>query len=189
MSDHRSLRELAAALTAAAKRIDALVNEPNDRDGLTVPQRIKESYNGWPGGSGFDRHGRRSTDKLGEPLPNYSDPTGDAASRVDRAHNDERQILRHLRGAVPLVEQAVDAMDRYQLRDPNLIERQATEGEDAGCTSCRRIPGPRTRHWWNPPFRNGLCRFCSEFKRATNRLPTKEELEAHRDGKKVRRTA
>lgn len=199
MTDTRNLTELLDALNAATRKLERLIRHPHERDGLTVPQRIKESYNGWPSGSGFDSTSRRATDRDGEPLPNYSDPTGDAGTRTDQAHTDERQILRDLRAGVRSVENAVHGLDRYELRDPNILEREATnDARPAGCQSCARIQGPRGGAYWSPIYRdtvlaNGtrtsLCQACysgPDGARHTGQFPPVEAVQARRDGKRYR---
>lgn len=193
------MHELAAEITKNAAKVDRLINQRHERDHLTIPQRIKESYNGWPSGSGYDRTARRSTDTNGEPLPGYSDPVGDAGTQEDRAAADERQILRDLKAAVRNLENAIGYLDRYQLRNANIIERASTDdAAAAGCQSCARIHGPRGGTYWSPVYRrtalaNGvltdLCQWCLTWVRETGELPPKEAVEAHRDGRRVRKSA
>lgn len=186
--------ELIATLRQARKDIAdllVLLEVPDTRDQLTVLDRMKESYNGWPRSSGFDGSGSRSaTDAEGQPLPGHADPTGDAAGRIDHAHLDHQSLGKDATNLRRTVDHFRITTDRYKLRDPNVIDQQATsKTEDDGCSSCRRIRGPRTAHWWNPVFRGTLCRWCLDFQRMTGRLPTPQELADYRDGKRVRRSA
>lgn len=182
----RKLHETADALT----RILALMETSDSKDGHTLLSRMKESYNGWPASTGYDRGSARVTDDQGDPLPLHSDPTGETAIREDRARDDRLSIDRDVNALERSVRHLLDTASRHILRDANLIERQATTGkDDPGCSSCARIPGPRTKQWWNPRFRGDLCRWCLDYQRAMGRLPTTQELIDYRDGKRVRRTA
>lgn len=188
MNDTELTRTLHEAVDSL-HRVLALMDTLDTRDGHTLLSRIKDSYNGWPPSSGFDRTAPRSTDRDGEPLPGHADPTGEAGTRVDRAAQDRIGLEKDIVGVARLVRHIEDRATRYTVREANIIEQQATAAEDEGCSSCRRIPGPRTTHWWNPTVRGELCRWCDDYKRATGRLPTKDELGDHRDGKKIRRSA
>lgn len=167
-----------------------LLEQPDPRDHLTVLARMKESYNGWPRSTGFDGNGGRSaTDNEGELLPGHADPTGDAASRIDHAHLDHLSLGKDAAHIRRTIDHLLVTAGKYRLRTANVIEQDSTKNPDPGCTSCHRIPGPRTRHWWNPIARGDLCRFCNDFQRTTGRLPTIQELTDYRDGKRVRRIA
>lgn len=187
MNDAELERKLEAILVGTQTLITRSLTNP--RDGLTLLGRMMDSYNGWPPSSGYDRGSRRATDAEGELLPLHADPTGEAGSRPDRARDDRERFEKNIKDAARLLAQALDIANRYTLRDANPIEREASATKDDGCTSCYRIHGPRTNHWWNPIYRGTLCRFCWEMQRALGRLPTLTELHDHRDGKKVRRLA
>lgn len=185
--------ELIAALHQARRDIAdllVLLKVPDIRDNLTVLDRMKESYNGWPRSSGFDGNGGRSaTDSEGELLPGHADPTGDAASRIDHAHLDHQSLAKDTAHLRRTLDHLLVTAGKYRLRTANVIEQDSTKNPDLGCSSCHRIPGPRTTHWWNPIFRGTLCRWCLDHQRITGRLPTTQELADYRDGRRVRRTA
>jgi hypothetical protein len=136
----------------------------------------------------------------GEPLPNASDPTGEAAIRQDIAAGDLARLDQLIAWLDRNSDEAIDLLARYARRDPTDKDtRESGEGE-LGCASCWRIQGPNTVHWWNAPYRCGptdvggalqrkhlLCRACEEFVRALiregsgPRLPTNDELVTKRD--------
>lgn len=178
----RDLHELSARLLTAFETADP-------RDHMTVLARNRESWNGWPSSSGFDRSPRRATDTDGELVPNYSNPTAEAGERTDRAHADRLLMERGVRSSLNLLRTAADAAGRHTLRSPNIIERQSTKEPEAGCTSCARLTGRHGGARWEPIYRGDTCRFCWEYKRATGNLPSKEDLQAHHDGKKIKRPA
>lgn len=188
-----------ATISELTARVGRDVLTPDTRDGLTVPERMKESFTGWPAGSGYDRSPRRATDRDGEPLPGYSDPTGDAGTRPDRARDALRRLERHLTAAAKALEAAVMEAADWQLRDPNVIERQATEAHtEAGCASCARVAGPGGGVFWSRIYRTTtladgsratVCQPCysgPDGTRETGTFPPREAVEARRDGKRWR---
>ena len=173
-----------------------------DRNGQNLAQRMRESYQGWPPSSGFDRQRGRIIDELDEGPPLHSDPTGEAAIRADRARDDHRRLHKEAQKAANAVEAMLQIASRYTLRDANPIEREQTEADnEAGCDSCARIAGPRTPSWWNPVKRRtvladgtlvAVCGWCYEGPlgvRHTGKMPSREALEDYRDGKRFRRPA
>jgi hypothetical protein len=199
--------ELRAAIEDL-ERVCTAMEVADARDGLTLLERIRESYNGWPGGSGFDRSGRQSTDREGEPLPGYSDPTGNAGTREDRAKQHHDILLKALSAVRRQATVAVDVATLYTLRAPNVIERAAVT-EEPGCVSCARVTSPGTvglpkgqqTPWWNPVARQvtlsdgskvGLCEWCRKSPvgaSSTGAMPPVAAVEAHRDGRRWGRTA
>lgn len=183
-------------VSALVNRLEKLLGTRDDRDHLTVPERLRASYNGWPAGSG-DGPGS-VLDEEGIPMPSVSDPTGEAALRPDKARDAETLIVKQLNHAKRALDQAIAEATRWTLRDATTFDAdQSSAGED-GCESCARIRGPRTHKWWNPVYRTtllangarlGLCRWCFDWSRRTGELPPKDTLEAHRDGKRIKQTA
>lgn len=185
-----------ADVIALVTRLNGLLTRPDMRDHMNVAQRLRSSYNGWPAGSG---EGPSSVlDDQGTPMPSISDPTGEAALRPDKARDAETQIARHLTAARRALDQAYAEAARWTLRDATAYDAGQTSGGEDGCESCARIRGPRTARWWNPLYRTttladgariGLCRWCFDWSRRTGSLPPKDQLEAHRDGKRIRQAA
>lgn len=64
---------------------------------------------------------------------------------------------------------------RWELRRPTDKAKRETKATD-GCTSCSRVRGPSGGPMWEPRHRGDLCRWCDDHRRATNELPTVEEL-------------
>lgn len=190
MNDAELLRSLKESRDDLSALIEAL-ERPDQRDGMTVLQRMRESYNGWPSSSGFDaRTSPSATDADGELKPGHADPTGDAGIRQDRARDDRTSMDPDARGIHRFVHSLKDKIDRHTLRSANVIERDTTSKKaDAGCTSCSRLKGHHGGPRWEPIYRGDTCRFCYEYRRATGNLPSKDDLQAHHDGKKIKRPA
>jgi hypothetical protein len=144
-----------------------------------------------------------------------SDPTGDAvlnalagretdATRfiddaIDRAQQEihgalladtEARARDHLRDAKDILGRAVGVGDQA-LPDPGTIRRIRLDAlGDPGCYSCRRIRDSQGRPWYSPTAkktkgRNGLCRWCDDWRRTFGNLPPIPLLEMHRDGKRL----
>ena len=180
----------------------ALLMAGVDRNGQNLVERMRESYQGWPSSSGFDRQRGRIIDELDEGPPLHSDPTGEAAVRADRARDDHRRLHKEAQKAANAVEAMLQIASRYTLRDANPVEREQTEADnEPGCDSCARIAGPRTPSWWNPVYSRttltdgatvALCDWCYRGPlgaKSTGKLPPLDALEDHRDGKRVRKPA
>lgn len=191
-----SLNTSSADVATLAQTLHRLLEATDERDHLTIPQRLRASYNGWPAGSG---EGPGSVlDDDGIPMPSIADPTGEAALRPDKARDAETAITKHLTAAKRALDQALAEAQRWTLRDATTWDAaHATDGDD-GCESCARVRGPRTHRWWNPVYRTttmaggsrvGLCYWCYEWVRRHGALPPKDILEAHRDGKRIKQTA
>jgi hypothetical protein len=193
-------------------RLDQAFDIPDARDGLTLLARIKESYNGWPPGKGFDAGSGLDMSRVendDDIPPTHSDPTGEAGIRPDRARDDLRKLEKEARKAADAVTHMLDIASRYTLREANHVERQVEE--EPGCESCHRVASPGTvakpkserTQWWNKVTRstilaNGrtafLCRWCYDSPgvgaRFTGELPPIEDVESYRDyGRARKRTA
>lgn len=189
MNDSELVRKL-KELHDNTGRLLAAFEVPDSRDGMTVLQRIREGYNGWPASSSFEGPtARAATDRDGEPIPGHADPTGDAAGRPDRARDDRLRIDRGIEAATRAITPVMDTVTHHVLRAANVIERASTKKAEPGCVSCARVSGHHGGSRWEPVYRVGYCRWCWEWKRATGVLPSKEDLIAHHDGKKIKRPA
>jgi hypothetical protein len=196
-----NLSDSIADVAQLAATVKDTLAEKDTRDGLTIPDRIRASYNGWPAGSGFDGGGKSSVlDDQGIPMPNVADPTGEAAMRQDRARDDERTIHRDIEAAKRALHRALINARRYRLRTANPHEQDDASDGDDGCQSCARITGPSGLPWWNPIHRytvlaNGVrvavCDWCYNQPRVgvrhTGELPPKDAVESHRDGRRYRK--
>jgi len=187
----KSLRRLIGDVADLAQRLDQAATTPDRRDGRTILERIRDSYNGFPGGGGGTG---RST--------GVANPTLAAADRPDRARDDEQAIQRKITHAKKALDEAFALMAHWQLRDPSSWDHQKANPGEPGCISCARIPGPRTHRWWNEihcttTLANGhqaaICRWCYETPgvgtRFTGQLPPKDAVEAHRDGRRWKQPA
>lgn len=210
MNDH----DLLALLHKAHDDLGRLLNSyelPDQRDGLTVLQRIRESFNGWPRSTGFTGSMSRSaTDENGEQLPNYADPTGNAAEREDKAAQDRRGMDKDAHALERHIESLYRTASRYVLREASRLDREDTDDIDVpGCQSCCRVPSPGTvgkpksqqSGWYNrvditttladgTPVR--LCDWCWRGPvgvKHTGELPVERFVAMHRDGKRVLRSA
>lgn len=189
MNDAELLRKL-HELHDMTGRLIAAFEIPDSRDGMTVLQRNRESFNGWPRSSGFDRSPRRATDEDGEPLPDYSDSTADGAGQVDHAHQSRMAMEGGISASHQWTRAVMSEAERFMLRKPNVVQQQETDKKaEAGCTSCARLKGRHGGPRWEPVYRTLLCRWCWEWRRATGSMPSKEDLQAHHDGKKIKRPA
>jgi hypothetical protein len=218
------LREAAKSLMRVADAID----HPDPRDGLTLVERIREGFQGWPSGSGFDGTGRgtrmeqhdvmvplRTQPGRRVPVPfdaaaPRNDPTGEAATRPDHAKADLDRLHKDTRAVTRTARSLLDVWARHTLRAPNPVE-QLEGAPEPGCQSCARVSSPGTvglakthqTAWWNPVDRNvlladgrkvGLCSWCRKdagpYSAAqTGDMPPLQAVEAHRDGRRLGRTA
>lgn len=138
----------------------------------------------------------------GSPIEDRSDPTGEAAIRADRARQDERQALAMLRRATNELDALAAMITAYldakpvTLADDENLER---------CQSCARVArekgGKRGSPRWSVPVDHHsdckgtlaeprkLCHWCWRFVLDTGTLPSRQQLEKRRDGKRVMREA
>ena len=171
MNDRRLARLLADAV------------ELLDRAHGVLPDRlvdITDAMNGWPsGGSG----GSGSTS---------ADLVGDAAIRPDRARSDRDSLERALVSIGRQAEDVVNLLARYTPRlasDRERAETVAANERTDGCASCARLEVAKGVRRWEPAARGELCRWCNDWRRQTGAVPSKDELEAHHRGVRVRRPA
>jgi hypothetical protein len=167
--------------------------------------RIHHAYNGHPGATRTDTtrtQGHTTTlDEHGTPMPAISDPTGENAIRPDPAHAAHVRIEQLARRIYTDTLALQDELVPWQGRAPLSLELRETESVNTpGCESCAKIDGHHEgTPWWNQPrttIRLGLlgkpirvCAWCETQYRKDGRLPTKQELEDHRDGKRRKRPA
>lgn len=194
--------DLIARLEADATEIDLLANAMrivDSWDGKTRLQRMRDGQQGHPAAARYDGDpSAPQVQVMGQGddgwRPMISDPTGEAAIRRDRA----AQARRELDKAVTRLHQAIER-EAFKIagilngygppRAASIADRAALQRAnikpDPGCTSCARLESSKGVKRWEPVFRNDRCRWCSDWVRTVGRLPTKKELQAHHDGKRV----
>lgn len=142
---------------------------------------------------------RDGLDCTGEAIE-VTDPTGEAAIGHDPAAVDLRNLGRLAAQLRRDVEAVADIVARYQLRPPRPSEIEATANANAPhCESCCRIEIAKGVPWWVDPLTQErttvagrfadpqwLCRWCYEHVVDRGCLPTADELEQRRSGKRVR---
>ena len=168
-----------------------------DQHGRTVLDRIRAAMNGQP------KSGLGDTDRVS--ASGISDPTGNAALQPDHAAQDLRRlddIFTRLRNDS---DTAVRIVNTWTPRTPTAKERRETIDANAPhCESCISVEiGPGVP--WNVEPRadgNGnayrttvsdilteakwLCSWCEVHVRSRGCLPNTDELEQHRDSKRIR---
>lgn len=127
--------------------------------------------------------------------PSVSDPTGELAVRLASKPDRARIDLARARKAVWHVTQArkiLDALgDGYPefARHASWVEREDDTGHEPGCRSCAqlsiRLKDGTTVPRWEPVWRDGLCRWCYDYRRKVGSAPDLGRLQAHHDGKRV----
>lgn len=137
----------------------------------------------------------------GVPLNHPNDPTGDAAMRCDRAADDERMYRDNVGRILRALAAMADTQARYPAaRKPNAYERQLTATEnDPRCESCARIEIAKGIPWWVEPRTKErttiggrleqpmwCCDWCENHVIQTGLIPSEDEVEQHRAGKRVR---
>jgi hypothetical protein len=115
------------------------------------------------------------------------DPTGSAATSKpprDEVHDNVKAAAKHLAAAVKELQHFTSRLD--------LLEHRAVAPEtEPACATCARA------EHWSPVHRSSdvggrlpqprpLCRWCHDFVRNMDRLPTSEEVQAHHEGRRVR---
>ena len=128
--------------------------------------------------------------------PTNSDPTGDAALRLDRAAQDRAALEDEIRTIHRLAKGVLGTLTRYEPRPATAKEKRETllaNQRDAGCASCARTEVSRGVVRWEPIYavrkiddeETPLCRWCWEWHRASGELPPIRQLEAHHRGQRV----
>jgi hypothetical protein len=189
----------------------ALAIQTVDAQGCTVLDRIRAGYNGHPQAAHYDPDGRfvpapPPRDEWPDdenPLRDShlpSDPTGEAAIRADKADQHRKRIealANRLNGFAKELDGIIIA---YTPRPATAADQAKVERDNApSCQSCARIEG-HNGPYWSAVYRHGtcngnltepmhLCSWCYTFVRKEGQLPTQRELEQHRDGIPVRRSA
>lgn len=168
----QTVQELLAQLPALHAELEARMRSQND-------SLRKSSLGGGP---------RPSTDQDGQPLPDYSDPTGHAATATPSDDTDGRALIDAWRSLHELerAAQSLAGRMRRQLHPP----KTHTDGPtaDRGCRSCARTraesPDGKLRARYVPTHEAGLCQFCYSYLTAQGFLPGTETLRNwHRSGK------
>lgn len=133
------------------------------------------------------------------------DPTGEAAIRSDTAAGDWRTLARTLTRIRRDADVALRILATYTPRPPSDHEKaRTTDWNQPHCESCRRVEIANGVPWWVEPKTNGsgahyrstvagrlgkplwLCAWCTDHVTRKNCLPTVDELEQHRAGKRIR---
>lgn len=204
--------DLAQAL-AALKTIDTVLTKRLDA--------MADAMQGWPasGGNTTTRGGgvhwcwthEREVDAChrdnkpcdGDLVDTSSDPTGEAATKRDRAADDREYVAEVAARIYRDCRTLEGILNRYASRSATPTERQETlsvmerreRAED--CWSCART----TDASGNPRFSAGerrvvidgdkrtLCRWCLDWLRAKGQLPTLKQVDEHGRGLRVRKSA
>lgn len=126
-----------------------------------------------------------------------SDSTGDTACDSDHAAADLLKVRRLIKHAEQAAADLVLILGRYQPRPANLYEATTTADGDPGCQSCSRLHNAQGAKRWEPVYRAvligdervPLCRWCRDWFQANGSIPTRELLERHHRGERIRRPA
>lgn len=178
-----------------------------DRSRTVISARlvdISDAFNGHPrsgaldsvGGRGkttfCEAHGReRCPCGAGTPYANLSDPTGDAATRPDRAAEDRKRLEAALVSIERQAQDVVRLLGKYQPRpatDREIRETLRDNERGEACASCARLEAARGVRRWEPVFRGDLCRWCYDH-RGGDPMPAKADVERYHRGVRVRRPA
>ena len=179
-------------------------------DGL-VP-RIRDSWNGHPRSPSFEAGSspRRPDTDLADELRgdiDYADPVGRVVAATgarDAAAQDAKTLGHAITTIAAQARRAGDVRRRHKRRPAAMFDREQTQEAEPGCVSCARVDSPGTvgmaksarTPLWNPVAREvtladgskaALCEWCRVQARTTGSLPDKAEVEAHRDGVRVKR--
>jgi hypothetical protein len=132
----------------------------------------------------------------GTPYENLTDPTGDAATRPDRAAVDRRRLEDALRSIGRQAEDVVRLLAKYQARPASDRERAETlkaNERDVSCWSCARDSGH-----WAPAARSAellgerrqLCWWCFDWvRKGDGSAPSLVQVRQYHDTGRVRRPA
>jgi len=199
--------ELLTRLTAAvplrwAALVDALSGQPGAQD-----------YGGGVGGPGSvvvcDAHDRDIAECqrqdlfcTGHPIPARTDPTAAAAVSGDPAGRDMADFRRASQRVLRDAEVMVRILERYGARPANAYERSLTTveqigNEDPGCQSCSRLEVAKGVPRWEPAEQGAkidgevvrLCRWCRAWWGTSGTLPSRDVLERHHRGERIKRPA
>lgn len=132
-----------------------------------------------------------------------SDPTGETSLHPDTASEWLADISGGLLRASRIIDGVMRKVEMATTAGGDLRALGDDTKADPGCESCARIKGPRGGKWWNPPHGGRtdldgalpvamlLCKTCRRdvLNPDVKRLPSKAELEARRDGKRIHRKA
>jgi len=136
-------------------------------------------------------------DEHGTPMPARTDPTGEAACRVDPAAADLRQLRRDCAQIALVAERIIATFARYQARAANEYERAQSAGGDDGCQSCARVMGRSGLPQWTPVEQgvrlNGdvvkVCRWCRSWISRNGAMPDRKTITDHLAGKRIKQPA
>lgn len=129
---------------------------------------------------------------VGSHIDVATDRTGDVGVReATRAGTASTDLARLTKAHAQLARIAATVLDlhrRYSINPANAYQRTTTT-ETPGCTSCARVPvtlqdGTKLPRW-SPVHRDGLCRWCWDWRRRTDSIPPTDKLRSHHEGKRV----
>lgn len=186
-----SIYDDAEAATADLARIDTYLRTP-DASGRTALDRIRDAMQGHPKAASYD------TDRVS--ASGTSDPTGNAAMRADRAAQDRKRLDDILHRIRRDSYDALTILTQYQPRQANDHERARTAHDnDPHCESCARLEIAKGVTWWVEAHTQErttvadqldqpmwLCRWCYDHVLSRGCKPNEDEVEQHRDGKRIR---
>lgn len=193
---HTLLRDL---LDQAHRHLQAISADGHD---LIRRGRIPAARDGWPARHGAPADGPSALppgdpdQPSSWPPPPHNDPVGEAAVAPqprDPVRAAMHQMLRALHHAVTELARA-----------QQLTARPRHDGADGepGCQSCARTTRSDGTPRWEPPYTRRpsdcggrlpeaqhLCRWCWDAVAQLGRLPTRAEVAAHHEGRRLRRPA
>jgi hypothetical protein len=191
----RTIHDDAEHATEDLVRLANALIQP-DANGRTFLDRIRAAMNGQPQASRCD------TDRV--TASGISDPTGNAAIRSDKARDDMVRLTAIFRRLRADTDQAVMIANNWSARAASEHEKRRTQDEnEPHCESCSRVEIAKGVSWWVEPHSNGsgyyrttvgdtlteamwLCQWCRDHTTTRGCLPSHDELEQHRDGKRIR---
>lgn len=136
---------------------------------------------------------------FGVPLSGPSDPTGEAGIRSDTAAVDLKNLKKALHRMVNDASLIVNILATYTPRPATEHERSRTADQnDPHCESCERIHISKNVPWWVEPRTKErstiggklskamwCCDWCENHVVQTGVIPSEEEVEQHRAGKRI----
>lgn len=193
MTDYlgRTIHDDAEHATEDLVRLANALIQP-DANGRTFLDRMRAAMNGQPQSSRCD------TDRV--TASGISDPTGNAAIRSDKARDDMVRLTAIFRRLRADTDDAVMIANNWSARAASEHEKRRTQDEnEPHCESCCKVEIAKGVTWWVEPLTAErttvndsltqaywLCRWCWDHVDQCGCLPNDDELEQHRDGKRIR---
>lgn len=167
-----------------------------DRLALELPSVLhlmRDHQNGQPRAASYSPSSSTGTTRtpepweLEEPATGHPDPTGDAATRPDRAIADQRLLHTHLEAAISHLTAAIAVANTYPRQPGEPEDVEPTPGED-WCRSCwkdRKYCEPISRRSDGTPWYSGMCRWCGDALKTIGHEPPTWMLEKRHRGERI----